>query len=160
MTFKQSILLDILLKDFMIPGYIGNGSLVAITLVTNGNKKLVKLSEIEIIELLNLIKSHYIKTGIPLIQGEFGFIVYKENISIFLKNGGFKKIFIINLIKKIFIYIIPLITFLILFWSEFIKESGLLEEKIFEENTQQTKTKFKDTLKTKKIDLKNLNKKE
>jgi hypothetical protein len=160
MTFKEAKLLDILLKDFIIPEYVGNGSLVAITSVTNGNEKLKKLSELEVKELLNLIKIHLIKTGIPLIQGSGGFSIHGENILIFLKNGGFKKIFIVNILRKFFLYIIPLMTFLILFWSEFIKESNSKEKTVIEEKTKQMEIQLKDSIQTKKIDLKNLNEKE
>lgn len=89
MTFKEAKLLDILLKDFLIPEYVGNGSLVSITSVTNGKDKLKKLSELEIKELLNLIKSHLIKTGIPLIQGNFRYSVHRGNIKCFFEKRRF-----------------------------------------------------------------------
>ena len=161
MTFKEARLLDILLKDFMIPEYVGNGSLVAITKVTGGNKKLNKLSELEVKQLIQFIKSEFIKTGIPLLSNDsFAFVVYRDNINLFLKNGGFKRIFILNIIRRFFLYIIPLITFGILFWSEFIKDLNLKEKTVIEENTIQKENQLKDTIQTKKEDLKNLNAKE
>lgn len=161
MTFKEAKLLDILLKDFMIPEYVGNGSFVAITSVTEGNKKLNKLSELEIKQLIQYVKSELIKTGIPLLtNGDFAFVVHRDNIELFLKNGGFKRIFTLNIVRIFFLYIIPLITFGILFWSEFIKDSNKKEKIIIEENTKQKENQLKDTIQTKKIDLKNLNEKE
>ena len=48
MTKRQSILLDILLKDFTKPEYKGNAERVNIEKVINGNNKLKKLSESEL----------------------------------------------------------------------------------------------------------------
>jgi hypothetical protein len=158
MTFKEAKLLDILLKDFMIPEYVGNGSFVAITSVTQGNKKLNKLSELEVKQLIQFIKTEFIKTGIPLLSNDsFAFVVFLDNIKLFLKNGGFKRIFILNILRRFFLYIIPLITFGILFWSEFIKDLNQKEKTEIEENTIQKENQLKDTIQTKKLDLKNLN---
>lgn len=151
MTFKEAKLLDILLKDFMIPEYVGNGGVVAITKVTEENRKLNKLPELDVKQLIQLIKSEFIKTGIPLLtNGDFTFLVHRSNIELFLKNGGFKRIFISNIIRRFFLYIIPLITFGILFWSEFIKENNLKEKIIIEKNTIQKESQLKGTTQTKK----------
>lgn len=87
----------------MIPEYVGNGSLVAITSVTQGNEKLNKLSELEVKQLIQFIKTEFIKTGIPLLSNDsFAFVVYRDNVKLFLKNGGFKRIFIFNIIRRFF----------------------------------------------------------
>jgi hypothetical protein len=113
MTFKQSKQLDILLKDFLIPEYVGNGSLVAITSVTEGNEKLKNLSDTDVSELLLIIKSKINETGIPLIIGNFGFTVYKSNIKIFLKNGGFVKCF---WKERLSLILLRTVQFIAIFW--------------------------------------------
>ncbi len=148
MTKRQSILLDILLEDFKIPEYIGNGSLVSIDSVTKGNKLLSELSELEIKELLLLITSEFHKSGIPLIQGNFGYSVHRENISIFLKNGGFKGLYKKkknSKIGKILLYTTSILTFFILIYSTF-----------FQKDSQNKKAELKTELQekpTEKIDL-------
>ena len=160
MTFKQSKLLDILLKDFTKPEYIGNGGLTSIDSVTQGNKDLILLPELFVKELLIIIKSQQIKTGIPLLQGSFSYLVHNSNISIFLKNGGFKKIYWENFIKNIFKYLIPLSTLLILIYVNFIKKSDLENKKGIEKNSIKKELMIIDTTDAKKKGLKKLNKKE
>ena len=57
MTKQQSILLDILLTDFTKTEYLGNGGIVNIEKVLEGNAKLKILSKFELNKLLYIIRT-------------------------------------------------------------------------------------------------------
>ncbi|MGJ8760008.1 MAG: hypothetical protein ACSHXA_05655 [Polaribacter sp.] len=93
MNFKQSKLLDILLKDFTISEYKGN-EYTTVEKVKNGNERLKNLSELEINKLLFIIKKEQLKLPLKMLNGDIDIFVANEcTINEFLNSGGFKKIF-------------------------------------------------------------------
>jgi hypothetical protein len=131
MTKQQSILLDILLTDFLKPEYRGNGGYVNIEKVINGNEKLKNLSESELNKLLYIIRVEQIKIGIQLLSGSAVFTVFNSHIKDFLNIGGFKKLHLKKRNEFYFkwtVFIITILTFIILIYSTFFQETWQTEK--------------------------------
>jgi hypothetical protein len=131
MTKQQSILLDILLTDFLKPEYRGNGGFVNIEKVINGNEKLKNLSESELNKLLYIIRVEQIKIGIQLLSGSAIFVVFDSHIKDFLNIGGFKKLHLKKRNEFYFkwtVFIITILTFIVLIYSTFFQETCQTEK--------------------------------
>ena len=131
MTKKESILLDILLKDFTKVEYKGNAGMVNIDKVVNGNNQLKKLSKSDIKKLLYIIRKEQVKIGINLITGESIFLTYDSHINDFLDGGGFElkyKKERRKLITKRLVFIITILTFILLIYSTFFQEAWEKEQ--------------------------------
>ena len=132
-TKKESILLDILLKDFTIAEYKGNAGKVNIDKVVNGNDHLKKLSKTDIKKLLYIIRKEQVRIGINLITGESIFLTYDSHIKDFLDGGGFElkhKKERHKLIAKRLVFIITILTFILLIYSTFFQDTNEKEHSI------------------------------
>lgn len=116
MTKRESILLDILLKDFTKPEYKGMAGWVNISDVINGNESLKNISKTELKKLIYIIRKEQIKIGINLVSGESTFVTYDSHINDFLDGGGFKTIrkkYLNKLIFKWTLFVITVLTFIL-----------------------------------------------
>ncbi|SNR61088.1 hypothetical protein SAMN06265371_106238 [Lutibacter agarilyticus] len=134
MNWKQAKLLDILLKDFTIIKYKGNGY-TTVEKVKKGNKHLNKLSNLEIDKLLFIIKKEQLKLPKPMLSGDISiFLANEYTINEFLNSGGFKKIFwknIWELYLKRLVQLIAIISFikLVIFGlNKYISQSEKIED--------------------------------
>ena len=150
MNKKESILLDILLKDFTTPEYKGNAGMVNIDKVINGNDKLKNLSGLDIKKLLYIIRKEQVRIGINLITGESIFLTYDSHINDFLDGGGFElkhKKERHKLITKWLVFIITILTFFLLIYSTFFQNT---RAKKHSEKTNEIIIKTEQPIETKK----------
>jgi hypothetical protein len=158
MTKQQSILLDILLTDFTKTEYLGNGGIVNIEKVLEGNAKLKILSKFELNKLLYIIRKEQIKIGMQLLSGTHNFVVFESHIIDFLSIGGFKKLRI-KKIKDLFFksisFIIIVLTFFILIYSTFFQKYSQKEvsPQILKPPTEKIKLQFKQSEKVNLIKI-------
>lgn len=153
MNYKQAKQIDLFLEVIRDARNDQGQGTINILDLKKQNPKLDKLSLEDLKKIIAIIRSKQIKLGTIFING-FGnsFIQNKEQINDLLLNGGFKKIYLKSRVDLFFIYIIPLVTLLILIWSEFIKESNLPSKKYPESNTIQQQPQKEVELSNKKAD--------
>jgi hypothetical protein len=148
MNHKQSILLDVLLKDFTILEYKGNGY-TTVEKVKSGNNKLNKLSNSEINKLIFIIKKEQLKLPKPMLIGDMDiFIANEYTINEFLNSGGFKKLFwknIWELYLKRLVQIIAILGFIrltIFGINKYINQQGRkLDDKVLNLKSEKKQTK-------------------
>ncbi|WP_334058375.1 hypothetical protein [Polaribacter sp. P097] len=156
MTLKQAIKIDLLLSICK-----HKEDRVQIVTFKHLSKKLSNTSEKEFLRLIAIIRKEQLKMGTELIRGNsYSFKFFEPQITDLENLGGFKNIYWKNIKEILFKYLFPIATLGILIWSNFIKESDLKPKKEIEKSTKQIEPPIKDTIQTKKIDLKNLNEKE